>query len=571
MNIESKSMKLKDLLDLKCSDMLTVNSEYQRGAVWGSTQQKKLIDSVFRGYPLPLIYLHFKKVAVAGMQRDSLEIIDGQQRINALFKFSENSFELFDPIKDDKVAKFPNFIKKAPCTWARKKYQDLSQEDKDKFDNTDIFVAKITTEIEDEARDLFIRLQAGMPLNAQEKRDAWPGGYTEFVLQYGGKPEIARYSGHDFFQKTLKAKNKTQEDRGKIRTCCAQIGMLYFEQTLNNRWPDVGTSSVDDYYYENLDFDYKSFAVQKFKNVLDKLVDIFMGYKGKQIKQAEAMHLVLFVHTLISEYVPGWEGNFIKAFDHFRLNVASDTKQKSGIFWDNFGMLISVHAASSQSVKQRHEFFSEKMLSLLNPTKKDSTRSFDDTEREIVYLKYNKKCAVCLQPIGWDDLDIHHVKEHHLGGETSIDNAAPVHRKCHPKGNDAIIFAEKWDNIKSTLGTEIDDNFIRLIKQFCLDKNEDIANIRLPEFPQKMYYTLNRDKESISISISINSISNIDIKKKIEAFDGIQIGNYSVRFDPYYNNNYGQINLIIPNSENLEIIKNNLIKFINITKSAISK
>ncbi len=48
--------------------MLTVNPEYQRGAVWKDPQQKKLIDSIFRSYPLPLIYLHHKKKMVAGMQ-----------------------------------------------------------------------------------------------------------------------------------------------------------------------------------------------------------------------------------------------------------------------------------------------------------------------------------------------------------------------------------------------------------------------------------------------------------------------------------------------------------------------
>ena len=353
MKIESLPMQIKDLLDLKRHDMLTVNPEYQRGAVWNVVQQKKLIDSVLRGYPLPSIYLHFKYIAIGEYEKKTLEIIDGQQRINALYAFSENAFELFDPIQDDKQAKFPKFIKEAPCPWARKKYQDLSPEDKEKFDNTVVYVLQITPDLEDEARDLFIRLQAGMPLNAQEKRDAWPGGYTEFVLQYGGKPKILRYSGHEFFQKTLKPKSG---DRGKIRTYCAQIGMLFFERTENNAWTDVGTKAVDDYYYKNLDFDVEAQRVKEFKKALDKLVDLFLGYKGSQIKQHEAMHLVLFVHELMNGYAPDWEKRFIDAFDKFRYNVASAKKLKSGVFWDNFGMLSSTHADAAQTVQQRHEF-----------------------------------------------------------------------------------------------------------------------------------------------------------------------------------------------------------------------
>lgn len=52
------------------------------------------------------------------MQREDLEIIDGQQRINSLYEFKEGAFKVFDPIKDDREARFPNFIKAMPCPWA---------------------------------------------------------------------------------------------------------------------------------------------------------------------------------------------------------------------------------------------------------------------------------------------------------------------------------------------------------------------------------------------------------------------------------------------------------------------
>ena len=94
MNISFETISVEDLLQLKANNMLTVNAEYQRGAVWGKSQQKRLIDSVMRGYPLPLIYLHHLKRNVAGMQREDLEIIDGQQRIDALTNFAHGTFKL---------------------------------------------------------------------------------------------------------------------------------------------------------------------------------------------------------------------------------------------------------------------------------------------------------------------------------------------------------------------------------------------------------------------------------------------------------------------------------------------
>jgi hypothetical protein len=131
-----------DLVDLHKQGMLKANPEYQRGIVWSETQKKKLIDSVLRGYPIPLIYLHHIKKTVAGMQRDDLEIIDGQQRINALFEFSEGAFKLFDPVVDDRTAKFPKFIKEQPCGWAGKTYETLDEALKERFRSTPLSFAR---------------------------------------------------------------------------------------------------------------------------------------------------------------------------------------------------------------------------------------------------------------------------------------------------------------------------------------------------------------------------------------------------------------------------------------------
>jgi uncharacterized protein with ParB-like and HNH nuclease domain len=80
------SKTIKDLLELKKYNMLYPNPEYQRGEAWKKPQKKRLVDSVFRGYPIPLIYLHHISKEVAGSKRDDFEVIDGQQRINALYR-----------------------------------------------------------------------------------------------------------------------------------------------------------------------------------------------------------------------------------------------------------------------------------------------------------------------------------------------------------------------------------------------------------------------------------------------------------------------------------------------------
>ena len=80
---------------------------------------------------------------------------------------------------------------------------------------------------------------------------------------------------------------------------------------------------------------------------------------------------------------------------------------------------------------------------------KDETRSFGQLERELIYYRDDRKCQVCGAGVSWDDLEIHHVDEHQNGGETKIDNGVSVHKKCHPRGQAAADFYEKWKNKKS--------------------------------------------------------------------------------------------------------------------------
>ena len=84
------------------------------------------------------------------------------------------------------------------------------------------------------------------------------------------------------------------------------------------------------------------------------------------------------------------------------------------------------------------------MFEILKPVRKDSIRAYGQLEREIVYYRDNKKCAVCGLEIKWDDLEIHHLNEHQNGGQTTLENGVSVHSECHPKGRAAIEFYDKW-------------------------------------------------------------------------------------------------------------------------------
>jgi hypothetical protein len=440
---------IENLLRIKDSNMLVVNSEYQRGPVWNESQQKKLIDSVLRGYPLPLIYLHIKKVETIDLRGNSTvtekyEIIDGQQRINSLYKYWKGHFKLFDPEKDDAKARFPKFIRDVICDWSHCFYDDLTDDLKNKFNSTELSYVRINTDDEDEARDLFIRLQAGTPLNDQEKRDAWPGGYTEFVLSIAGKRNNIRYPGHDFFNDWVKKASQRNvdgqdgvKDIGKSRKLCAGLGMLYLKNAASGNWIDLKIQNIDDFYHQNVSLKMDDTRVVRFKNLLNLALKCLNGYTGKKLDDHEVYHIILLLDGLYDDYTESWVTNFQVALDKFRNEFANAKKFKKGEYFHNYALLTSASAGSANSLKTRHNFFTQKMFEMLKPILKDKTRIYGELEREILYYRYDKKCKICGSEIPWKDLEIHHVDQYQYGGQTVLENGVPVHKKCHPKSRTA--------------------------------------------------------------------------------------------------------------------------------------
>lgn len=88
-------------------DRFQVNRRYQRKLVWGVEEKQRLIDSIIKDMPIPLFL-----VAEIGKPGDiSYELIDGMQRLNAIFSFLENEFSVggcyfdLDALADTKALK----------------------------------------------------------------------------------------------------------------------------------------------------------------------------------------------------------------------------------------------------------------------------------------------------------------------------------------------------------------------------------------------------------------------------------------------------------------------------------
>jgi hypothetical protein len=138
-------------------DRIHLNPAWQRGPVWSRPKQALLIDSILRGYDIPMIYLR----ETTPHTPFKFEVVDGQQRLRAVWEFLDDVYALskdIEPIGKTKVA--------------GKRFSELSPTLKRKIKGFRIVAAYVKGAKEPEISRLFSRMQMGVRLNPPELRNA---------------------------------------------------------------------------------------------------------------------------------------------------------------------------------------------------------------------------------------------------------------------------------------------------------------------------------------------------------------------------------------------------------------
>ncbi len=384
--------------------------DYQRPPAWSRKQKQLLMDTILRNYDIPKFY--WRKV-----NRDDgieFEVIDGQQRLRAIWEFSEDEYPLAkdsDPIDGIDVAGL--------------KFSSLPMKIADIFDTYSLDIVVITDAVEDEkeneVRDMFLRLQNGTTLKAQEKRNAMVGAMRDFIR------ELAE---HPFFKNC-----KFKDSRFTFQHVAAQITLM----ELNGGATNVKDVDLNRMYKKNENFNHTGAVAKKIKKTLDFLIEAFPE-KTPELERYNVITLYALSSLLIDKYIYNNAARSLAswfiAFEGERAQneLADENDRDTSLI--EYRRMTSQSTDAEESIKGRLEIMEKRFFqSVPNLELKDPTRGFSPEQRLAIFRRDNGVCQVKIKCSGdrvtWDNWHADHIQPYSTGGKTVVDNGQIACVSCN--------------------------------------------------------------------------------------------------------------------------------------------
>ncbi|GAB3384368.1 GmrSD restriction endonuclease domain-containing protein [Azotobacter armeniacus] len=171
MSVTPRGMSIQEAYREYTDGNFIVNRQYQRKLVWTTEEKRKLIDSILQGYPIPLILLA-TTINEDGIK--SFEIIDGMQRLNAVFSYIENNFHIDGKYFNvEQLARAKQLAERGEIQAKRNTEELLDDHSCARLLEYTFAVTEFPAVDPNAVNEVFGRINAyGRQLSAQEKRQA---------------------------------------------------------------------------------------------------------------------------------------------------------------------------------------------------------------------------------------------------------------------------------------------------------------------------------------------------------------------------------------------------------------
>jgi hypothetical protein len=388
---------------------INTNPDFQRPAVWSNSQKQLLVDTILREYDIPKLYWRR-----TGSRPETFDVVDGQQRLRTIWEFFDGNFKLpknSDDIDGEKVASLA--------------YLDLPDDLRMRFDNYALDVVILEDTDEDEVREMFLRLQNGTSLKAQEKRNAYTGAMRDFVC------DLAK---HAFFNSVGFNNSRFAYDHIAAQLVCLET----HGGAANIKNADLNKM------YENTTFDPKGNIARSVRRTLDVMSQAFPDITP-ELERYNVITLYCIVSELTRNYVIEEIKPFIHdwfiSFESTRRDESAKPQDEADPEWVAYNSKTSHSTDAIDSIKYRMDFMLRNLLETFpSLSRKDGQRDFTYIQKLAIFRRDKGLCQLKLKCNGekltWNDWHCDQITPHSKGGKTTVLNGQVSCSSCNTsKGN----------------------------------------------------------------------------------------------------------------------------------------
>lgn len=302
--------------------------DWQRDQVWSLEKQRGLIDSILRGWKLPKFY-----VLSTGNSPETFDVVDGQQRLTAIWEFLDGEFEL-------DAARSKEF--------GGESYQNLPDALSDAFDDYEIEFDVISdTATDADVKEFFQRLQAGLPLSSSEKLNSIHSKLRDYS---------AKLAKHSFFAESTTVANR----RHGYFDICSKVLTLEIEGV------DSGLrfDEVSDVFKANGTFSASSAVGKRVKHALDLLHTIFPTKSDFLRQRSMVQSVVTLVCHLSKAGIAEADASILREYiEKFSTELQRQVELgPSATDQDYITFQRTVNSNVKSGAQQRHEILLRKLF-----------------------------------------------------------------------------------------------------------------------------------------------------------------------------------------------------------------
>jgi hypothetical protein len=425
LNHNSYPKPIHDLVHLYTNRQLNLNPGFQRSSVWTTKDRSKLIESIFRNYPLPAIFLYHREEN----GRIIYDVIDGKQRLETILMFMGvlrgNRFTVKTQIDDNsEVIEIDwNYLK-------RKSRQSL-------IEGYRLYTIEVDGDLSN-IIDVFVRINStGKALTSAERQHA---KYYNSPFLKTAANIAAKYK--DYLCKTGILTTGQISRMKHVELICEIMLSIGNDDVMNKK------AALDKVMSKGLTQNQINKLKTKTIKTLNRIKNMLPHLEETRFKQLSDYYVLA---VLISKY----EGEGLILTDKKRNKLAWDLLKE----FSNGVDRTRLKQKKVEGVDEAHSIYREYLLTVLQATDeisqrrkrmsildnllrnlfvvKDKQRGFTKEQRRIIWNSTDERtCQECGEVLTWDDFTIDHLDPHSKGGRSEIENASLMCRKHNSaKGN----------------------------------------------------------------------------------------------------------------------------------------